>query len=187
MAFWFGRAPPHTGTSPRTSLIYLTSMSKPIVPAMRIGYLAARAALRRRLRATLRATTVMPSPLLSELSARMIRSGEAEARADFQVMAATRRQRFADRVLGAASSVPASLHRWLPLPPGIRTADFVAMALSRGVAVTPGDVFAVTAGHDPSGVRVCVCAEPDEGRFERAINIIAELLETDRSSGLPVV
>lgn len=180
------RATAYWNIAPEIS-VYLTSMSKPVAPAMRIGYLAARAALRRRLRATLRATTVMPSPLLSELSARMIRSGEAEARANFQTDAATRRQRTADRILGPSSSVPTSFHRWLPLPHGVRTTDFVALALSRGVAVTPGDVFAVLPGHDPSGVRVCVCTEADEARFERALGILAEILETDRSSGLPVV
>ncbi|MCB1486239.1 MAG: PLP-dependent aminotransferase family protein [Bauldia sp.] len=167
--------------------IYLTSLSKPIAPAMRIGYLAARAPQRRRLLGTLRATTVMPSPLLSELAARMIRNGEGAERANFQADAAFRRQRLADRILGPGSSVPASLHRWLPLPHGIRSADFVASALSRGVAVTPGDVFAVRPGDDPAAVRVCVCAEPDEGRLERALNVLARLVEADRSAALPVV
>ena len=69
----------------------------------------------------------------------------------------------------------------------MRTADFVGMALSRGVAVTPGDVFAVSPGYDPGGVRVCVNAEPDESRFERALHTLAEILATDRSGGLPVV
>lgn len=167
--------------------IYLTSLSKPIAPAMRLGYLAARAALRRRLLATLRATTVMPSPLLSELGARMIRNGDGEERANFQAAAARRRQRLADRILGPASTVPASLHRWLPLPPGFRTSDFVASALSQGVAVTPGDVFSVPIGADPAGVRVCLCAEVDEARLERALNALAQLLTVDRSSALPVV
>ena len=167
--------------------IYLTSMSKPIAPAMRLGYLAAPAPLRRRLLATLRATTVMPSPLLSELSAHMIREGEAAARANFQTAAAYRRQRLADSILGPEGSVSASLHRWLPLPPGIRISDFVANALSRGVAVTPGDVFAVSPGTDPAGVRVCVCAEPDETTLTRALHTLAEVLAADRSGALPVV
>ncbi|MCB1497837.1 MAG: PLP-dependent aminotransferase family protein [Bauldia sp.] len=167
--------------------IYLTSLSKPIAPAMRIGYLAARAQHRRRLLGTLRATTVMPSPLLSELAARMIRSGEGAKRANFQADAAFRRQRLADRILGPASGVSASLHRWVPLPPGIRTSDFVASALSQGVAVTPGDVFCVRPGDDPGAVRVCVCAEPDERRLERALNTLARLAEADRSAALPVV
>ncbi|MEZ5776555.1 MAG: PLP-dependent aminotransferase family protein [Hyphomicrobiaceae bacterium] len=180
------RAVAYWNIAPDISL-YLTSMSKPVAPAMRIGYLAARAALRRKLRATLRATTVMPSPLLSELSARMIRSGEAEERANFQADAAARRQRLADRILGSARPAPTSLHRWLPLPPGMRTADFVGMALSRSVAVTPGDVFSVSPEYDPGGVRVCVNAEPDESRFARALGVLADILTTDRSGGLPVV
>ena len=55
------------------------------------------------------------------------------------------------------------------------------------IAVTPGDVFAVRPGDDPAAVRVCVCAEPDEGRLERALNVLARLVEADRSAALPVV
>ena len=168
--------------------IYLTSMSKPVAPAMRIGYLAARAALRRRLRATLRATTVMPSPAPVRTERPHDpergggRAGQLPGRGRRPAPAARR-----PHPRQPASPAPTSLHRWLPLPPGLRTADFVGMAMSRGVAVTPGDVFAVAPGYDPGGVRVCVNAEPDEARFERALDVLADILATDRSGGLPVV
>lgn len=171
----------------RDMTIYLTSLSKPITPAMRLGYVAAPAALRRRLLASFRATTVMASPILAELAARMIADGEAQKRARFQAEAAERRQRLADRILGPASSVRASLHRWLTLPSGLRTSAFVADALANDVAVTGGDVFAVASGDDPSGVRICLCAEPDEVRLEAALKILARLASQDQSAALPVV
>lgn len=168
--------------------IYLTSLSKPVAPAMRLGYVAAPAALRRRLLVSFRATTVMASPILAELAARMIGNGEAMRLARFQAAAAERRQRLADRILGE-SPVPvgASLHRWLPMPAGVSSAGFVADALAHDVALTSGEVFAATAGHDPAGVRVCLCAEPDEARLEAALTVLARLLGADRSAGLPVV
>ena len=80
--------------------------------------------------------------------------------------------------------VQASLHRWLPLPAGISTAGFVADALAHDVAVTSGEVFAVHAGYDPHGVRVCLCAEPDEKRLEGALGVLAGLVAADHSSAL---
>jgi DNA-binding transcriptional MocR family regulator len=180
------RATPYWAIA-RESSIYLTSLSKPVAPAMRLGYVAAPPALRRRLLVSFRATTVMASPILAELAARMILDGEAQQMARFQAEAAARRQRLADGILGPLNSVPASLHRWLPLPAGIRTASFVADALAHHVAVTAGDVFAVNSGDDPSGVRICLCAEPDEKRLEGALNVLARLLSRDHSAALPVV
>lgn len=181
------RATPYFAIA-RDITVYLTSLSKPVAPAMRLGYVAAPAALRRRLVAAFRATTVMASPILAELAARMIRNGEATRLARFQAAAAARRQRLADRILGPSPiPVRASLHRWLPLPQGISTAGFVADALSHDVAVTSGEIFSVAPGADPGGVRVCLCAEPDEKRLEGALEVLAGLLTAERLAGLPVV
>jgi DNA-binding transcriptional MocR family regulator len=180
------RATPYFALA-RDICIYLTSLSKPVAPAMRLGYVAATAALRRRLLASFRATTVMASPILAELASRMIVGVEAMAMARFQAEAAERRQRLADRILGPTGSVRASLHRWLRLPAGMRTASFVADALAHDAAVTAGDVFAVNSGYDPSGVRICLCAEPDEKRLEGALHVLARLLARDHSAALPVV
>jgi DNA-binding transcriptional MocR family regulator len=180
------RATPYWALA-RESSIYLTSLSKPIAPAMRLGYVAAPAALRRRLLASFRATTVMASPILAELAGRLIANGEAADLARFQTVTAERRQRLADRILGTAGTVRASLHRWLRLPPGIRTASFVADALANDVAVTAGEIFTVLSSYDPFGVRICLCAEPDEKRLAGALNVLARLVATDQSAALPVV
>ncbi|HMN85818.1 MAG TPA: PLP-dependent aminotransferase family protein [Bauldia sp.] len=181
------RATPYLSIA-RDITIYVTSLSKPIAPAMRLGYVAAPALLRRRLVASFRATTVMASPILAELASRMIRNGEAARLARFQATAAERRQRLADAILGPSPiPVRASLHRWLRLPPGTSTAGFVADALSNDVAVTSGEVFSVLPGADPGGVRVCLCAEPDEARLEAALRVLAGLTTADHLGGLPVV
>jgi len=56
-----------------------------------------------------------------------------------------------------------------------------------GVAVTPGDVFAVMPGQDPGGVRLCLCAEPSQARVERALSTLAHLLHADHAAALPIV
>lgn len=173
----------------RDTSIYLTSMSKPVAPAMRLGYVAAAPALRRYLLSAFRATTVMASPILAELGTRMILDGQAAELARFQAVNAEDRQRLADRILGPGGgiSVPASFHRWLLLPAGLRTASFVADALADNVAVTAGDVFAVSSAFDPGGVRICLCSEPDRDRLEGALRVLARLLRQDQSAALPVV
>ena len=173
----------------RDTSVYLTSLSKPLAPALRLGYVVAAAPLRRHLLASFRATTVMASPILAEVASRLIVSGDASRLAREQAKVAEGRQRLADRILGSSGGVPvrASLHRWIPLPPGLRTASFVADALAHDVAVTAGDVFAVSQSFDPGGVRICLCSEPDQGQLERALGILARLIVRDQSAALPVI
>ncbi|MBX6320348.1 MAG: PLP-dependent aminotransferase family protein [Rhodospirillaceae bacterium] len=166
--------------------VYLTSLSKPIAPALRVGFMAAPPRLLKPLRAAMRATTVMVSPLLLELAARLIDSGAGREAAAAQAAAARRRQQLVAAVLGHQPRAT-SLHYWLRLPPDMRTAGFVADALANGVAVTPGDAFAVTPGHDPGGVRLCLCAEPDQDRVEQGLRVLARLLHADYAAALPVV
>lgn len=171
----------------RDITVYITSLSKSIAPALRVGFMVAPPRLHKTLRAATRATTAMVSPILLEVATEMIRSGAGRAAVDLQVAAATTRQRLAASILGHPSAAPVSLHFWLRLPSDVRNAAFVADALARGVAVTPGDVFAVSPGYDPGGVRVCLCAEQDAKRVEQALYVLARVLEEDHASALAIV
>jgi DNA-binding transcriptional MocR family regulator len=167
--------------------VYLTSLSKSIAPALRVGFMAVPPRLHKLFRSAMRATTVMVSPILLELAAQMIDSGAGAEAVRFQTAAARKRQRLAASILGPEGSAPASLHYWLRLPAELRNASFVADALAHGVAVTPGDAFTVTPGHDPGGVRLCLCAEPDQARLQQALTTLAQLLYADSAAALPIV
>jgi len=171
----------------RDITVYLTSMSKSIAPALRVGFMAVPPRLHKALRAAMRATTTMVSPVLLELTTHMINSGAGREAIRFQTAAARQRQRLAASILGQGGPAPTSLHYWLRLPPDMRNAAFVADALASGVAVTPGDVFAVMPGQDPGGVRLCLCAEPSQARVERALSTLAHLLHADHAAALPIV
>ncbi len=171
----------------RDITVYLTSLSKPIAPALRVGFMAVPSRLHKPLRAAMRATTVMVSPVLLELAAHMINCGAGREAALFQMAAARRRQRLAASILGHDGIAPTSLHYWLRLPPDVHHAAFVADALANGVAVTPGDAFAVMPGHDPGGVRLCLCAEPSQARVEQGLSTLARLLHADYAAALPIV
>jgi DNA-binding transcriptional MocR family regulator len=171
----------------RDITVYLTSMSKSIAPALRVGFMAVPPRLHKALRAAMRATTTMVSPVLLELTTNMINSGAGREAIQFQTAAARRRQRLAASILGQDGLAPTSLHYWLRLPPDMRNSAFVADALASGVAVTPGDVFAVIPGQDPGGVRLCLCAEPIEARVEQALSTLAGLLRADHAAALSIV
>jgi DNA-binding transcriptional MocR family regulator len=171
----------------RDITVYLTSLSKSIAPALRVGFMSVPPRLHKAMRAAMRATTTMVSPVLLELATEMINSGAGREAAQFQVAAAGERQCLAASMLGPEGSAPSSLHYWLRLPSDIRNAVFVADALAQGVAVTPGDAFTVIPGQDPGGVRLCLCAEPDQARVAEAISTVARLLHADYAAAVPIV
>lgn len=171
----------------RDITVYLTSLSKSIAPSLRIGFMSVPPRLHKTMRAAMRATTTMVSPVLLELAAHMIRTGAGREAISFQMAAARQRQRLAVSILGPEGSAPTSLHYWLRLPSDTRNPVFVADALAHGVAVTPGDAFTVTPGQDPGGVRLCLCAEPDQARVEQALATVAQLLHADHAAALPIV
>ena len=171
----------------RDITIYLTSLSKSIAPALRVGFMTVPPRLHKAMRAAMRATTTMVSPLLLDLAAHLIDSGAGREAIRFQVAAASQRQRLAVSILGQEGSAPSSLHYWLRLPSDIRNAAFVADALASGVAVTPGDAFTVLPGQDSGGVRLCLCAEPARERVEHALSTVARLLHADQAAAVPII
>lgn len=171
----------------RDITIYLTSLSKSIAPALRVGFMAVPPRLHKAMRAAMRATTTMVSPILLELTSELVNSGAGAEAARIQTDAARQRQRLARSILGTEGSAPTSLHYWLKLPVDMRNAVFVADALANGVAVTPGDAFSVTPGKDPGGVRLCLCAESSTARVEQALRTVARLLHADHAAALPIV
>jgi DNA-binding transcriptional MocR family regulator len=171
----------------RDHTVYLTSLSKSIAPALRVGFMAVPPRLHKAMRAAMRATTTMVSPILLELTSHMINSGAGREATKVQRKAARKRQKVAAAILGPEGSAATSMHYWLRLPSDMRNAVFVADALANGVAVTPGDAFTVTPGQDPGGVRICLCAEPDEARVEAALKMLAHLIQADHATALAIV
>jgi DNA-binding transcriptional MocR family regulator len=171
----------------REITIYLTSLSKSIAPILRVGYMAVPPRLHKAMRAAMRATTAMVSPLLLELTTHLVNSGAGSEAIRYQTDVARRRQRLAAAILRLPGPAPTSMHYWLRLPSDMRNAVFVADALANGVAVTPGDAFTVRPGRDPGGVRLCLCAESSQARLEQALSTLARLIHADHAAALPIV
>ncbi|WP_170294653.1 PLP-dependent aminotransferase family protein [Roseospira navarrensis] len=168
--------------------VYVTSLSKCVAPALRVGFVKAPPVLVPRIAQAVAADTLMVSPLLLELVAGLIDSGKAAAAAEAQKAEARARQVIARRALPLRlpPGAEASFHVWLRLPEGWRGERFVAEARARGVLVTPGSTFRVD-GSDPGGVRLCLSAVPERADLEAGLAIVARLLDAAPHAAMPVV
>jgi DNA-binding transcriptional MocR family regulator len=71
-----------------------------------------------------------------------------------------------------------STHAWLHLPEPWRAAAFARSCRQRGVGLLPGDAFAVGREPVPHAVRINLAAARSQKDLRRALEIIAELLDS---------
>jgi DNA-binding transcriptional MocR family regulator len=168
---------------------YLTSTSKTLAPGLRIAYVASPPPMVPRLAASLRATTWAVAPLTAAVASAWIRDGTADALLRARREEARARQAIArERLAGAdVESKPEAYYLWLRLPEPWRRDGFAAEARSRGVVVTPADVFAVGREPAPHAVRLCVGAARDRDALARGLDVVAGLLRAGEATGAAVV
>jgi DNA-binding transcriptional MocR family regulator len=180
--------PPLSRFSPDNS-IYIASLSKSLAAGLRVGYIHAAPPLVDRIASGLRTTTWMATPLMAEIAARLIRSGEAVRLAQAQRAEAIARQAIAvERLAGfELATHPASFHVWLKLPEPWRREEFTVQARQRGVGVASAEAFAVGRAPVPHAVRLGLSAARDRAALDRALTILATLLREPPDRGIALV
>lgn len=151
------RAAPALAELAPDRVYYLTSASKALSPAVRVGALRPPPAERDRAITAVRALAQPVSPIQCELLAELTRAGIAD-----QVRAAirregTRRSSLARTMLGTAlrAADQGGYHAFLPLPRHL--ADAVAAAAgTEGVELTNPASFMAAPGSPHSGIRLCL-------------------------------
>lgn len=159
-------------------VFYLTSLTKCLLPGLRLGWLVVpeaqvTAAFGRHL-----ATSWMATALIAEIGTRWITDGTATRLLQWQRGQLTRRNQLAARCLGGLPlrRQPHGLHVWMSLPQGWDERVFVNSANLRGVAVASGSAFHIGTEKAPEqGVRICLGA-PDESTLETALVTLARLV-----------
>ena len=159
--------------------IYVTSTSKSLIPALRVGYVHAPRAKIEPIAAAVRATIYSAPPLMARIVARWVADGTAERLAAEKRTETRIRNRRAREILSGVEVTgdPAAAHLWLTLPESWRADDFAAAARRCGVGVVPAAAFAVTR-QPPNAVRICLGAQTAAERVERGIARLAALLAT---------
>jgi DNA-binding transcriptional MocR family regulator len=160
--------------------IYLTSLSKSVMPALRIGYLYSPPKLLSRLTAMVRSTVWMPSPLTAQLASHVIGEGLDSQLIRMHRAEAAARQAIAREVFTEASlqSQPHSYHLWLNLPEPWRSDEFALLARANGVVVMSASQFQVERTGDPRGVRVVLMSPTSREELRFALTQLASLLES---------
>jgi len=173
---------------------YVATLSKCLFPALRIAYVVApdqRSASRAQ--AALRATVQMAPPLSAAVATRWIRDGAAG-----EILASVRsearvRQDLARRLLppDAMTAHPEGHHVWLRLPPSWNAAAFTDRIRRSGLAVVPGNAFAVastlpdqTAGN---ALRLSLGAAQSLDTLGGALTRISSVMYEDTDSQLEIV
>jgi DNA-binding transcriptional MocR family regulator len=157
---------------------YISGLAKSVGAGLRIAYLVAPdKQLAARLAASLRATTVMASPVTAALASRWIRDGTAG-----MALAAIRqetalRQKMAGRLLPSHSfaAAPGSFHLWITLPQPWSGTAFAAHMRSSGIGVVASSAFSV-GRQPPEAVRVCLGGPQSRASIEHALALLGEAL-----------
>jgi DNA-binding transcriptional MocR family regulator len=154
---------------------YIVSVSKSLSPSLRLGFVAAPAALISRLESSLSASVAFTSTAAAEIFTLLVESGEVDriTRRKQDVVArnhAIVRRVFGDRVGATERGSP---HVWLTLP---READAQVVAsesAARGVAVAPGSAFVFDRMNAPNALRLSIGATTNAAALEQALMTVA--------------
>ena len=166
---------------------YVSSFSKSISPALRIGCVVCPENMANHLRNIIFLNSLGVSQAACRV-AEYVLNHPRIAEIQRQIAHETNRYiRAAVNVLGQfdvawRDSVPML---WLELPRGWRAAGFCQAAKDRGVLITPAEAFTVRDGNAPQAVRISVNAEHGLNRFTAGIETLANLLRS--SPALEVV
>ena len=158
--------------------VHLASLSKGILPGLRMGVLAAPARLVTSLTELIHATRIGESPLLAELFARWSAAGLLHEAATAQRACADERQaRARARLTGLnLRTEPGALHAWLELPAGWTGAEAARRLEAQGLLVAPAELFSFTRRPPPAALRLALGWPAELADLDRALDMLAGTL-----------
>ncbi|MFT2091002.1 PLP-dependent aminotransferase family protein [Paraglaciecola sp. 2405UD69-4] len=159
---------------------YLNSLSKSVLPGLRVGYLVAPESFKHQISGEIRNSIWMPVPLTLALASKLILSGAVNEAQEQQIEIACRRQRLAKRILKDCQyeSQENGYHIWLILPPSWGSAAFCSALKKRGVMVTSAEYFESRSSKSTNGVRISLMSPSSDDELSFALHITAKLIQT---------
>lgn len=169
---------PPLGTFVPANAYLITTMAKVLAPGLRVGFILVPHKTVGKIANALRAPAFMTPPLMAEIISLWIRDGTIN-----RIIRATTneldiRRKLVQQILGPIPGLPKCPcpHIWLKLPPPWRTEEFVNQVAAQGVAVYPGEAFAVGRDSAVNAVRIMLACGANRSVFENGIRIIGETL-----------
>lgn len=179
------RLPPLAALAPERSF-YFTSLTKCLMPGMRIGFLVAPEALREPAKNRHLVTNWVATSLMLDIAAHWIEDGIATEMLDWQKAALAARNRIAAAQLGGVPhySSGGGMHVWLPLPKPWDERAFVEQARQGGVALAPGSYFATNDTPIAPAVRLCLGAVSEDDLI-LGLRIVCRILDRQPERAVP--
>lgn len=171
--------PPVASLAPE-HCIFLLSLSKTVLPALRLAYLQTPLRWAAALEQALYHINLSQSSLLLEIASRLTLSGRLEHLLAERRRGAALRNRLADKILSGYTllGAPECLSRWLLLPEGTSGQEFEAMSTERGLSVYGSHRFAVGKEIPVPAARIAVCAPETTEELEQGLHILKDLLDS---------
>lgn len=169
------KEPPFASLAPERCF-YFTSLTKCLVPGLRVGFLVVPNAAAATVRERHMVTNWMVTPLMYEIATRWIMDGTAKALCDWQRTALQSRREVAQDILGAVDvrTTSAGLLAWLPCPDIGTEARMVERTRDAGILVAPGSTFSIGPVPSMTGVRISLGAQ-NLTALRKALYVIGEI------------
>lgn len=172
-----GDAPMPLATLAPERTWHVATLSKTLTPGLRTAFVVMpEGSDNAPFLAALRATALMPAPLMTALAAHWIRIGAAKDLLEGVRREAAERQSLARGILPATmQSHSHALHVWQPLPPHWKRDSLIERARLAGLGVMAADAFS-TGGGAPDAIRIALGAIPERARLAEALGLLAGLI-----------
>lgn len=182
------RPPPIAAYAPERT-VYITGLSKAVCPALRVGFVAAPAAILERLSNMNYLLSLGASPITLEVASLMIMNGSCERIAALNRKDLARRHEIVrDELAGLdVRNNPEAFFAWLRLPRQWSSADYVEAARTSGVSLVGADNFHVGAGEAPRAVRLALNPAPSDETLIDGLRILRRLVDERPAPKLAVV
>jgi DNA-binding transcriptional MocR family regulator len=170
-------------------VIYVGSISKGIMPGLRVGFVLAPRDLVAALGQAVQAQRVDESPFGGGIFARWLERGLLARAVAAQRSEAVARQALARDLLAGLdlASPTCGLHAWLRLPVGWDTAEAERRLSERGVNVAPAGLFWAGRGAPPRAMRLALGRPATRARLADGLRIVAETLTGAQAGPSPVL
>lgn len=158
--------------------VYILSMSKTILPALRMAYILPPEGKIEKLQETLNTLNLSQSEILLELASRLIVSGKADTLMALRRPRIVRRNQIVNQMLAGynVQGNEYSISRWLVLPWGMTGSRFEALAAAKGVHVLGAEHFAVGTQPPQAGVRLAIGSPQSEAELAEGLRRLKEIL-----------
>ncbi|MCE2572025.1 PLP-dependent aminotransferase family protein [Motilimonas eburnea] len=173
-----GQYPPLYNLIPEQSF-YVSSLSKAILPGLRVGFIYAPAQFSAQLNSQIRHQIWMNNGLSLEIMARLYQQKRLGKMMRQQIAQAEQRQKIMRQILGQwhVESQLRSYHCWLHLPAPWTCESFRQAAMARGVIVSSAAHFSVDKHQAANAVRLSLMAPSSQQVLRQGLETLNKLLE----------